>query len=149
MAIQAKNPIITIFISSFHHYSTSFSFQRPSGVSSISASINFITIISNMRGPGTTMHRSPLFVWSVLVTAHSHFYNHFRYWRGQLPWRSVRTLHSLERGLEGVKEKRKSSRWGEVSLLLVAPSRSDPASGVLVSAAYRRRARREADEEIN
>ena len=47
-----------------------------------------------------------------------------------------------------MKEKRKSSRWEEVSLLLVAPSRSDPATGVLVSAAYRRRARGEADEEI-
>ncbi|KAF3672008.1 putative F-box/FBD/LRR-repeat protein-like [Capsicum annuum] len=40
-----------------------------SGVSSILGSINFITTIFHMRGPGMTMHRSPLFVRSVLVTA--------------------------------------------------------------------------------
>ena len=39
------------------------------GTSSILGGINFLVTVLNMRTPGMTLHRMPLFVWAVMVTA--------------------------------------------------------------------------------
>ncbi len=39
------------------------------GISSISASVNFVVTILKMRAPGMTLNRMPLFAWMTLVTA--------------------------------------------------------------------------------
>lgn len=39
------------------------------GVSSLLGATNFITTVFNMRAPGLTLHKLPLFVWATLITA--------------------------------------------------------------------------------
>jgi cytochrome c oxidase subunit I len=43
--------------------------RHRAGASSIRGAVNFITTIVNMRAPGITMHRLPLFGWAVRITA--------------------------------------------------------------------------------
>ncbi|MEM6619533.1 MAG: cytochrome c oxidase subunit I [Pseudomonadota bacterium] len=40
-----------------------------SGASSILGAINILTTFLNMRAPGMTLHKAPLFAWSIFVTA--------------------------------------------------------------------------------
>jgi cytochrome c oxidase subunit 1 len=40
-----------------------------SGTASILGSINFITTVCNMRAPGLSWHRLPLFVWALFITS--------------------------------------------------------------------------------
>ena len=39
------------------------------GVSSLLGAINFISTVLNMRAPGMSLHKLPLFVWAMFVTA--------------------------------------------------------------------------------
>ena len=39
------------------------------GISSLLGAINFIATVLNMRAPGLSMHKMPLFVWAIFITA--------------------------------------------------------------------------------
>jgi len=58
-AVAHSGPSVDLAIFSLHL----------SGAASILGAINFITTVINMRLPGMTMYRLPLFVWAVFITA--------------------------------------------------------------------------------
>ena len=60
LSTEYAPPTVTFFIFSVHIM----------GASSIMGSINIITTILNMRAPGMTLMKMPLFVWSWLITAY-------------------------------------------------------------------------------
>ncbi|MFC4767055.1 cytochrome c oxidase subunit I [Effusibacillus consociatus] len=58
-SIQSKGAGLDLWVTSVHIL----------GLSSILAAVNFIVTIFNMRAPGMTFNRMPLFVWASLVTS--------------------------------------------------------------------------------
>jgi len=58
-AVAHSGPSVDLAIFSLHL----------AGAASILGAINFMTTILNMRAPGMTMYRTPLFVWAVFITS--------------------------------------------------------------------------------